>query len=96
MSDSLRADIFNHSINPEHNAFVYPYEGQVEIGPANQMRLLETQSAGVLSTGDDIEIQAGSRDAAFLLLAARPLREPIRSVRALCDECTRRDRAGYS
>ena len=68
---------FNHSINPEHNAFVYPYEGQVEIGPANQMRLLETQSAGVLSTGDDIEIQAGSRDAAFLLLAARPLREPI-------------------
>ncbi|MDD1631616.1 MAG: quercetin 2,3-dioxygenase, partial [Methylococcaceae bacterium] len=51
--------------------------GQVEIGPANQMRPLESQSAGVLSTGDYLEIQAADQPAAFLLLAARPLREPI-------------------
>lgn len=68
---------FKHSISSEHNAFVYPYEGQVEIGPANQMRLLESQSAGVLSTGDYLEFHAGDQATAFLLLAAHPLREPI-------------------
>ena len=68
---------FKHSIITGHNAFVYPYEGQVEIGPANQRRPLEAQSVGVLSTGDYIEIQAGGQAAAFLLLAARPLREPV-------------------
>ena len=69
---------FNHSIATGHNAFIYPYEGgRVEIGPARQMRPLEPQSAGVLSTGDHVEIQAGDEPAAFLLLAARPLREPV-------------------
>ncbi len=68
---------FKHSISTDHNAFVYSYEGQVEIGPANQKRPLEPQSAGVLSTGDYLEIQAAEQPVAFLLLAARPLREPI-------------------
>ncbi len=68
---------FKHSISTDHNAFVYPYEGQVEIGPVNQRRQLESQSAGVLSTGDYLEIQAAELPVAFLLLAARPLREPI-------------------
>jgi redox-sensitive bicupin YhaK (pirin superfamily) len=68
---------FKHSISTGHNAFVYPYEGQVEIGPENQKRPLEAQSTGVLSTGDYVEIQAGGQSASFLLLAARPLREPV-------------------
>jgi len=68
---------FKHSISTGHNAFVYPYEGQVEIGPANQKRPLESQSAGVLSTGDYLEIHAGDQATAFLLLAARPIRETI-------------------
>ena len=68
---------FKHSISTDHNAFVYPYEGLIEIGPASQSRPLEPQSAGVLSMGDYLEIQAGDQPAAFLLLAARPLREPI-------------------
>jgi hypothetical protein len=68
---------FKHSIITSHNAFVYPYEGQVEIGPANQRHPLESQSVGVLSTGDYLEIQAGGQSPSFLLLAARPLREPV-------------------
>jgi redox-sensitive bicupin YhaK (pirin superfamily) len=68
---------FKHLISIDHNAFVYPYEGRVEIGPATQPRPLAPQSAGVLSTGDYLEIKAGDQPAAFLLLAARPLREPI-------------------
>jgi quercetin 2,3-dioxygenase len=68
---------FTHPINTEYNAFVYSYEGHIEIGPVAERRLLEPQSAGVLSTGHRIEIHAGNGGAAFLLLAARPLREPV-------------------
>jgi redox-sensitive bicupin YhaK (pirin superfamily) len=68
---------FNHSITTGHNAFVYTYEGRLEIGPATNRRPLEAQSAGILSMGDYLEIQTGGQATAFLLLAARPLREPV-------------------
>ena len=68
---------FNHPVATDHNVLVYPYEGSVEIGSKENMRSLESQSAGILSTGDYIEIHTGSQAVAFLLLAARPLREPI-------------------
>lgn len=68
---------FEHPLITDHNAFVYPYEGQLAIGPMTNRRILASQNAGVLSAGDHIEIQAGEQEAAFLLLAARPLHEPI-------------------
>jgi hypothetical protein len=68
---------FKHSIIKDHNAFVYPYEGRLEIGPVANRRPLEAQSAGILSMGEYLEIQAGDQATAFLLLAARPIREPI-------------------
>ena len=68
---------FKHLIIKDHNAFVYPYEGRLEIGPVANRRPLEAQSAGILSMGEYLEIQAGGQATAFLLLAARPIREPI-------------------
>lgn len=68
---------FRHALSSELNAFVYPYEGQIEIGPIDKARQLQSQIAGVLSNGDRIEIRTQDRPAAFLLLAGRPLREPI-------------------
>jgi redox-sensitive bicupin YhaK (pirin superfamily) len=68
---------FQDVIPAEQNAFVYSYEGRILIGLENQQRALEPQSAGMLSAGDEIHIQAGDQPVAFLLLAARPLREPI-------------------
>ena len=68
---------FQDVIPAEQNAFVYSYEGRILIGLKNQQRALEPQSAGMLSAGDEIHIQAGDQPVAFLLLAARPLREPI-------------------
>ncbi len=35
------------------------------------------RSAGVLSSGGHVRVQAGTQGARFLLLAARPLREPV-------------------
>ncbi len=68
---------FNLAITKGHNAFVYPYEGTLAIGPAANRRILASHSAGVLSDGDRIEILAEEQAAAFLLLAGRPLGEPI-------------------
>ena len=68
---------FSLPITQAHNAFVYPYEGKIEIGALDQLRQLESQIAGVLSDGEKIEIHTYDQPAAFLIRAGRPLREPI-------------------
>jgi redox-sensitive bicupin YhaK (pirin superfamily) len=68
---------FSHALDPGHNAFLYVYEGGVEVGTAGAARELGTHSAGVLSAGDRVEVTAGTDGARFILLAARPLREPV-------------------
>ncbi|MGH8738915.1 MAG: pirin family protein [Burkholderiales bacterium] len=64
---------FSLPIAAGHNAFVYPFEGSVSIGA----RDLRTHSAGVLGAGDQVEVVAGNEGARFLLLAGRPLGEPV-------------------
>jgi redox-sensitive bicupin YhaK (pirin superfamily) len=67
---------FAHAVHADYNAFVYVYEGTVAIGEGDEARELATGHAGILSSGDRIAVTARS-DARFLLLAGRPLREPI-------------------
>ena len=61
----------------DHSAFVYPYEGQLIVGPASKRQTLDTRVAGVLSPGDRISVAGGPEGARFLLLAARPIGEPV-------------------
>ncbi len=56
-----------------HTALVYVFEGGVEI---NGQRVAKG-SLGHLSDGDSVDITAGSESGRVLLLAARPLREPV-------------------
>lgn len=70
-------EYFAHSIAQGHNAFVYVYEGLSDIAPDTESRQLATHRAGVLSEGDRLEVRAGQEGAAFLVLAARPLYEPV-------------------
>ena len=65
--------VFSHPVAAEHNAFVYPFEGSVSIGA----RELPAHGAGVLDAGDQVEVVAGNEGARFLLLAGRPLGEPV-------------------
>jgi redox-sensitive bicupin YhaK (pirin superfamily) len=60
-----------------HNAFLYMYEGEARVGADAKVAALTHRSAGVLSDGDAVRIQAGSSEARLLLLAARPLHEPV-------------------
>jgi len=68
---------FDAPLTAGHNAFLYVYEGSAGIGAAGAIRPLPHRAAGVLSDGDAIRVQAGSEGVRFLLLAARPLREPV-------------------
>ncbi len=68
---------FAQELPAGHNAFVYAYEGSLHIGPAEDRRPLVAQDAGVLSAGEQVEIHAVDGPARFLLLAARPLGEPV-------------------
>ncbi|MGO9134257.1 MAG: pirin family protein [Methylovirgula sp.] len=59
----------------EHNAFLYPYEGEVRIG--GEPTALGAGQLGVLSLGASVELTAAGKAAHVLFAAAKPLREPI-------------------
>ena len=63
---------FVHDLPDTHNAFVYVFEGGVEIGPDKVAR----GRIAVLSQGDRIEVAAptGGR---FIVVAGKPLGEPV-------------------
>ena len=67
---------FAHPVTHSYHAFVYPYEGSVAVG-FDAPRALKTHKAGILSDGDSVGLTAGRQGARLLLLAGRPLREPI-------------------
>ncbi|SER13712.1 hypothetical protein SAMN04488038_1175 [Solimonas aquatica] len=64
---------FTQSLAPGLNAFVYAYEGEAQIAG----KTLPHRAAGVLDVGDTVELVAGAAGARVLLLAARPLHEPV-------------------
>jgi hypothetical protein len=68
---------YEHVVDASYNAFIYAYEGAVTIGEGDTARRLDESSAGLLSPGDRIEVRAEGAGARFLLLAARPLGEPV-------------------
>jgi len=68
---------FTAPVTAGHNAFIYTYEGEATLGPADHEMPLPHRAAGVLSDGDTVRVQAGKEGTRFLLLAAKPLREPV-------------------
>ncbi|TMH60226.1 MAG: pirin family protein, partial [Betaproteobacteria bacterium] len=51
--------VFMHPIRAGYHAFIYPFEGNVEVGSAGATKRLSTHSAGVLSDGDAITLTGG-------------------------------------
>jgi redox-sensitive bicupin YhaK (pirin superfamily) len=64
-------------ITSGHQAFIYLYEGDARVGPEDSARDLPARSGGVLSEDGAVRIQAGNSEARLLLLAARPINEPV-------------------
>ncbi len=69
------ASQFSQSLPALHNAFIYVYRGQVSLNgqtvPAQKMAILANDPAS-----DGVQIQA-EQDSRLLLIAGRPLKEPI-------------------
>ncbi len=56
-----------------HQAFVYAYEGSPKIGG----KPLPGQHAGILDDGGFVDVQAGVEDLRMILIAGKPLGEPV-------------------
>ena len=68
---------FTQPVPAERNAFIYVFEGSTDVGAPGAAKTLGTHTAGVLASGDRVEATAGTDGARFLLLAGRPLGEPV-------------------
>ena len=58
-----------------HNAFLYAYEGEARVGP--ERNTVPQRAAGLLSDGDSVRLEAGAQGARVLLLAGKPIGEPV-------------------
>ena len=65
---------FEQALAESHNAFVYVYRGALTIGeqvvPLQRMAILR-------NAGDGVHVKAGSEGARAILIAGKPLKEPI-------------------
>ena len=68
---------WRHRLPEGHNAFAYVFEGAVTIGEGDDARPLDAQELAVLGGGDAFVVRAGGAGARLLLIAGRPLREPV-------------------
>lgn len=66
---------FETALPKEHNAFAYAFEGSVAIGP--DRRIVERGELAVLSPGERVTAHADAGAARFILVAGRPLHEPV-------------------
>ncbi len=64
---------FEHALPVGHNAFVYVYEGSVDI----QGTALEQHQLAVLENGEGVALKAGDHGARLVLVAGQPIGEPI-------------------
>lgn len=65
--------VFSHHIASGLTSFIYLFEGTVEIGG----QTIPTHSFVVLDEGDTVEIKSGKQSARFILVAGKPIGEPI-------------------
>lgn len=70
---------FAQALPAGHNAFIYVYRGEVSVGTGDDRAVVEAQRMGVLDNAgqSDGVIVTAEADARFLLIAGRPLNEPI-------------------
>jgi redox-sensitive bicupin YhaK (pirin superfamily) len=60
-----------------HNVFAYVFEGQALFGDGAQRQPVATQTLAVLGGGRQLSVEGGSQGARLILVAGKPLREPV-------------------
>ncbi len=71
--------VSDHDIAADHNAFVYLFGGSAEIGASEEKpgKVLRDGELAVLTPGDALRIRAGENGARLILVAGKPLGEPV-------------------
>ena len=69
----------DHEIAADHNAFVYVFAGGAEVGAGENEpgKLVRDGELAVLGHGDMLRVRAGEDGARLILVAGRPLNEPV-------------------
>jgi redox-sensitive bicupin YhaK (pirin superfamily) len=60
-----------------HNAFLYVYQGRIAAGPEGARNTIERGELALLSHGDSIELAAADEPTRLIVVAGRPLNEPV-------------------
>ena len=73
---------FTQALPADYAAFLYVFEGSLQVGASAESSLLRTHELGVLGEGGVIDLKgasagAGGKVARAILVAGRPLREPV-------------------
>lgn len=68
---------WDHDLPEGHNAFAYAFEGGGAIGEGAQVRPIASQEIAVLVGGRTVRLTAGEGGLRVILVAGRPLREPV-------------------
>ena len=68
---------WRYPLPPGHNAFAYAFEGALSLGEGEDARPLSAQEMAVLGGGEVLTLQAGEAGARLIVVAGRPLREPV-------------------
>lgn len=66
--------VFEQDINTGDNAFIFVIKGELSVG--NLMRKINHHQLGIIYGGDQVIVTA-KEESRFLLVAARPLNEPV-------------------
>lgn len=64
---------FKHTLPDSHTAFVCVFEGEAQVTDTK----MPHHHLAVLSNGEELEISSGSEGARFILVAGKPIGEPI-------------------
>jgi redox-sensitive bicupin YhaK (pirin superfamily) len=71
---------FQQAITLGHNAFIYMLEGEISFNSktdSNRPQTLVAKKLGILTDGEQLSIASATQDSRFLLLAGKPLNEPV-------------------
>jgi len=71
-------EAFSQRLSVGHNAFIYVLQGSVNIiSDQDDKSPLPSKHLGILSDGEQVTIESTEQDSRFLLIAGKPLNEPV-------------------
>jgi quercetin 2,3-dioxygenase len=71
------AATWEYALPDGHNAFAYVFEGDAHVGAGDDAREVTSQELAVLGGGGVFAVRGGAHGARLILVAGRPLREPV-------------------